>query len=268
VESQPADWLAFEGPTSETDVGGFAPPAHAGARVSRPSRPASGRPDWLVPALLAAGAVAAGAAVFLGTLALAGPQENVFLGTGPGAVDAAGAQEARTLLTGSADAPGASPGLAQGLVVDVEGAVRAPGLHALAAGSRVGDAISAAGGYAGRADLALSSATLNLAAPLSDGQQVWVPSLGDQHAGGALPPGAPAALETTAAGPAGATLVDLNTADETGLESLPGIGPVTAGKIIAARADAPFASVDDLRTRGVVGQAEMDKIRELVTVMP
>ena len=117
------------------------------------------------------------------------------------------------------------------LVVDVAGAVMRPGLHHLSPGDRVGDAIAAAGGYAPRADLAATSASLNLAQPLQDGAKVLVPELG---------------LDPVASAPDDGR-VDLNRAGQTELESLPGIGPVTARKIIDSRTERRFAAVRDLR---------------------
>lgn len=147
------------------------------------------------------------------------------------------------------------------LMVDISGAVELPGLFALPAGSRVGDAITAAGGYSAAVDLELAAVRLNLAARLSDGDKIHVPRRGEQAA---EPSPVPSTGSTgTDGGP-----INVNTADQRLLETLPGIGPVTAGKIIAARTEAPFAAVDDLLARKVVGQATFEKIRPLVSVGP
>lgn len=137
------------------------------------------------------------------------------------------------------------------LVIDVAGAVVRPGLHRLRPGARVGDAIEAAGGFAPRADLAAASRSLNLARPLDDGAKVLVPELGIDRA-------------SAAAGDPGDPRIDLNRASSSELESLPGIGPVTAGKIIDARAGERFESVRDLRTRGLVGEKVFEDIKSLV----
>jgi competence protein ComEA len=146
------------------------------------------------------------------------------------------------------------------IVVDVEGAVARPGLYRLASGSRVGDAIDVAGGFGPSVDVTAAAANLNLAAPLEDGDKVHVPALGD--ALGAAAPSVPAG-STVGGAPA---LIDLNQADSAALESLPGVGPVTAAAIIAERATSPFATVDDLHTRGVVGPSTFERIKGLVTV--
>jgi competence protein ComEA len=140
------------------------------------------------------------------------------------------------------------------IVVDVAGAVANPGIFHLAPGSRVGDAIEAAGGFSPRVDVARVGAELNLAATLADGAQVRVPSRDEP---------APAGTSSAAVG---GGLVNLNTATEAQLDALSGIGPVTAGKIIDSRATAPFRTVDELRERGLVGQKTFEKIRAQLTV--
>ena len=145
----------------------------------------------------------------------------------------------------------AQPAPPTALVVDVEGAVVFPGLHQLTAGARVADAIAAAGGYSEAADLAAAARTLNLAAPVVDGQQVVVPATGQ------------AAIPDR---DGGSGLVNLNTADGAALDALPGIGPVTVTKILDARASQPFATLDELVERKVLTASQLDKIRDLVTV--
>ncbi|HET7082836.1 MAG TPA: SLBB domain-containing protein [Candidatus Limnocylindria bacterium] len=139
------------------------------------------------------------------------------------------------------------------LVVDVEGAVLRPGIIELPGGSRVADAIEAAGGYSPQADLAAAAAQVNLAAILRDGQQIVVPLIGASAGGGS-------------GGSGSGGLVDLNSASPDELDALPGIGPVTVEKIVAARAEQPFASFDELVTRKVMTAGQLDKIRDLVTL--
>jgi competence protein ComEA len=131
------------------------------------------------------------------------------------------------------------------------------------AGSRVGDAIVAAGGYSSAVDLDAAAAELNLAATVSDGDKLHVPSLAERVA---IAQRSPIADAGSAAAPGG--LIDLNHADQAALESLPGIGPVTAAKIITARSSQPFASLDDAATRKVLSASVVEQIRPLATVRP
>ncbi len=138
------------------------------------------------------------------------------------------------------------------LVVHVAGAVRRAGLYRLRDGSRVADAVARAGGATRRADLA----SLNLAAPLADGQQVLVPLL--------APAGAAAGEAGAATGPG--TKISLGAATVEQLDTLPGIGPVTAEEIVAWRsAHGPFRSVDDLDDVPGIGAARIEQLRDLVT---
>jgi competence protein ComEA len=149
------------------------------------------------------------------------------------------------------------------VVVDVEGAVVLPGLLHVPAGSRIGDVIVAAGGYSSAVDLDAAAAQLNLAAAIGDGDKVHVPSLAERAA---IAQRSPASDGGSAAAAGG--LVDLNHADQAALESLPGIGPVTATKIITARSSQPFASLDDAATRKVLSASVVEQIRTLATVTP
>ena len=229
------------------------------ASVGQPAS-GSGRLDGLrlVLATLAGAAVLAAAGVLLwaGT-----PQPAVVLEQNGEPLGAVGEE----VVAGSISAPSLAP-KAQHLLVDVQGAVARPGLQTLEAGSRVGDAIAAAGGYGPAVDIRAAAVRLNLAEKLADGAKVYVPARGDPGPASAPVGDAPA---TGAGGePAGGGLIDLNTASEAQLDTLPSIGPVTAAKIIAAREEAPFATVDELLGRGVVGPATFEKIRSMVSVTP
>jgi competence protein ComEA len=164
----------------------------------------------------------------------------------------------RHLGAGGAAAPvvapvhvAAKPAATRLLVVDVAGAVRRPGLYRLRSGSRIDDAITAAGGPTTKAQLA----AVNLAAPVADGEQVVVPGRGAGVAA-ASPP---------AAGSSPSAPLDLNTATAEQLDALPGIGPVTAQKILDYRqAHGPFHSVAELEGVPGIGAGRLAQLKGLV----
>jgi competence protein ComEA len=141
------------------------------------------------------------------------------------------------------------------VAVHVAGRVRRPGLVRLPAGSRVQDAIRAAGGATPGADLD----AINLARKLTDGEQVRVPAPGDP-----VPPPDPAAAGGPGATPSAP--LDLNTATLDQLDTLPGVGEVTANRIIAYRSAHPFSAVDELLEVPGIGQRRLEQLKDLVTV--
>jgi competence protein ComEA len=146
----------------------------------------------------------------------------------------------------------AKPAAAKLVVVDVAGAVRHAGLYRLRSGSRIDDAIAAAGGPTAKAQLD----SVNLAAPVADGEQVVVPGRGVAGAVAATP---------AAAGSSPSAPLDLNSATLEQLESLPGIGPVTAQKILDYRqTHGAFHSVAELEGVPGIGPAHMAQLKGLV----
>jgi competence protein ComEA len=169
-------------------------------------------------------------------------------------------------------AAGQPPGSDRPVVVSVVGLVRTPGLVTLAPGARIADALQAAGGAVDGAD----TIGLNMARPLGDGEQIVVglapisgqpTALGSSVAAGTAPmPGAPAPVSGSVKPKAGEVL-DLNTATVEQLDTLPGVGPVTAAAIVAWRqANGKFTSVDQLADVDGIGPARLEKLRALVRV--
>ncbi len=147
------------------------------------------------------------------------------------------------------------------VVVSVAGAVARPGVVTLPPGARVVDAIDAAGGARNDAD----ANALDLAAKLVDGARVYVPKVGEHVA--PAPVNDPATGSGSGGGAAPSGPIDLNTASQAQLETLPGIGPSLAQAIIAARSRlGGFRSVDDLREVRGIGDRRLADLRPLVTV--
>ena len=172
---------------------------------------------------------------------------------GESAVRVPSVAEAATVSIPIADGSSTTAAGSASLVVDVEGAVRRPGLYRFRSGARVADALVRAGGLKPSA----AAGGVNLAAPLADGEQVVVPArstagVGDAAAGGGAATG-------------GGAPVDLNSATVEQLDGLPGIGPVTAQKIVDYRlAHGPFTSVDQLDAIPGIGASRIENLRGLV----
>ncbi|MCV7259838.1 ComEA family DNA-binding protein [Mycobacterium shimoidei] len=180
------------------------------------------------------------------------------------------------MISSASKAPSPSPSgePAQPVVVSVVGLVHSPGLVTLAPGARIADALKAAGGATDGAD----TIGLNMARPVGDGEQIVVgvaPPKGQPAAlGSSVTPGSPAAGAPTAPGKPAASeapkpgdVINLNTATVQQLDTLPGVGPVTAAAIVAWReAHGEFNSVDQLAEVDGIGPARLEKLRALVRV--
>jgi competence protein ComEA len=248
----------------EDDAGRGVPAVLAAPGRHARERPAAeaarfARPGWL-PRLPGYGAghlaaVAVAVAVALGITTW------IVVRSAPTTVPAPVAHVTRTARSATPEpsatgtpAPAGTPTLAGTVVVDVSGKVRHPGIVRLPVGARVVDAIRSAGGARPGADLSV----LNLARPLTDGEQVVV----------GRPAPATSSATSSAAGPGGSgAKVSLNTATLDQLDTLPGVGPVTAQKILAWRtAHGRFSSVDELLEVDGIGDKTMADIAPHVTL--
>lgn len=138
--------------------------------------------------------------------------------------------------------------------VDVSGAVLKGGVYQLKDGARIEDAINAAGGFSPDSNQEYISKYLNLAQKLSDGSKVYVPVEGESS---------PAVQGGVVAGSNTQVKVNINTASQSELEALSGIGPVTASKIISGR---PYQKIEDLIGNKIVGKAIFEKIKDQLVV--
>lgn len=157
------------------------------------------------------------------------------------------------------------------LWIDIEGEVINPGVYEMSEGERISDALVLAGGLSADADRDWVAKNLNRAAKLTDGGKLYIPSR-IEISSGKTPASAEASSgkqnSSDSSNPSnllGVTTgkVNINSASRVELENLPGVGPVTAGKIIAGR---PYQAVEDLKTKKSVGNALFEKIKDLIVV--
>lgn len=150
------------------------------------------------------------------------------------------------------------------LVVDVAGAVLRPGVYSLPGGSRVEDAIVAAGGTSKDVDNDRLAKVVNRAAKLSDGAKLYIPKMGDTQTSRNIVTGqGPVNDQTSHNIETGLNPVSVNAASQSELEALNGIGPATATKIIAGR---PYTSLEELVTKKAIGAALYDKLKGQLTL--
>lgn len=182
----------------------------------------------------------------------------IFLGYGAFQMLAPGTEEIIIEKAQSADASVVGNAMAtqKEIAVDVEGAVEKPGVYHLSVDARQQDALIAAGGMSKSADRSIVAKTLNMAAKLSDGMKIYIPRLGESLA-----------VMTTAGTQQVAGLatssISVNTGSAAELDSLPGIGVVTANKIISNR---PYGSLDELTSKKAVSRSVFEKIKDKISL--
>ncbi|MGH9265313.1 MAG: helix-hairpin-helix domain-containing protein [Acidimicrobiales bacterium] len=215
---------------------------------------------WLRPVLAGGGAVLA-----VGVLVLAG---LAFLRSSspPPTLTLPRAEPGSAPVDGGPGPTASTPPVTVTVTVHVAGQVNNPGVYAVPAGGRVADAVVAAGGSSGEADLE----QLNLAARVADGERVYVPKKGEPPpavVGGAASGPATGSSGGKAGAAAAGSPVDLNTATAEQLEALPGVGPATSKAILAYRANhGRFRSVTELLEVPGIGPAKLEALRPLVRV--
>lgn len=147
------------------------------------------------------------------------------------------------------------------VMVDVKGAVQYPGVYELTTDQRIVDAIKAAGGYTDKAQ----NQSINHAQKLQDEMAIYIPEIGEeaenlQHSGQVMAGGAPATSSST-------DVVDLNSADETALTTIPGIGPSKAQAILAYREEnGPFQTIEDIKNVSGIGDKTFEKLKDHISV--
>lgn len=139
----------------------------------------------------------------------------------------------------------------QEIMIDIEGAVIKPGVYSLSSQSRIVDALAAAGGLSDEADRDWVEKNINLAKLVSDGLKIYIPRTGEQILSA-----------TDGSGSQASSTINVNTASASDLDTLPGVGAVTAEKIISGR---PYGGIDDLLKRKIVTQSVFDKIKDKIS---
>lgn len=171
-------------------------------------------------------------------------------------------REAEDAPSDDADGSSKKSSSAAEVYVDVDGAVASPGVYRLKDGARVSQAIDAAGGLTAEADVT----GLNRASKVTDGQKIYVPTLGEQQAA-AVTGGADSGASPASGAGASSGLVNINTASAAELQTLSGIGPSMAQSIIDERTqNGAFASVDDLMRVSGIGEKKLAKIKDCICV--
>ena len=179
---------------------------------------------------------------------------------GSGSLVEPGSGDASSGKTSEGSSPKASA--AAEVYVDVDGAVVKPGVYRLKDGARVSQAIDAAGGLTAEANVT----GLNRASKITDGQKIYVPTVGEQQTAAAVG-GAESGASTTPGTGSSSGLVNINTASAAELQTLSGIGPSMAQSIIDERTqNGAFASVDDLMRVSGIGEKKLAKIKDCICV--
>jgi len=185
----------------------------------------------------------------------------IFLGYGLIALIGASKSSSDVIFESSEDSnlssgPASPKSPVRDIVVDVEGAVLKPGVHYVSSDSRVQDALIAAGGLSSDADRDWVTKNLNLAVKVTDGAKIYIPRIGETEAESIKGIKSIKGVNVE-------DQVNINTASEQALDSLPGVGPVTAQKIINGR---PYSSIDELLSKKIVGSKVFEQIKEKITV--
>lgn len=245
-----------------------------GAGVGRGPRWSALKDPRVILGILTAGALVLGGAHMATSMT---PRDDTVAVNAP---TSEGTQEATTEITEGSAPEGTSPASAvpapdssnapaagkQTVVVHVVGAVRQPKLVELPSHARVGDALEAAGGPTEDADLG----RINLARVVSDGEQVYVPREGEEIPSEFAGPAT--GVESSPSGPGAeasgdGALVNINTASESELDELPGVGPAIAARIVEHRTtNGPFSNIEQLQDVKGIGPAIFEELRERITI--
>lgn len=147
------------------------------------------------------------------------------------------------------------------LTIDVSGAVNKPGVYIIQEGSRIKDAIEKAGGLSDAADQEFVEKSFNLAALLKDGSKLYIPEIGESI--GSSADNSSTQVQQVVAGMESQGSININSATESELDNLPGVGPVTTGKIIDGR---PYTAIEDLLNNKIVSKSVFENIKDQISV--